>query len=102
MLLTTIFSISASQFGLLVNLKFPKMDAINDVVIVKRSLSVLISILVPMVLVMVLTTLYIQFQEGINNNLILIIITSVFVAVSVLENILLNKYGINRIKSIEV
>ncbi len=42
-IVTTMSAIYTSVFGLAVNLKFPKMDAVSDVVVVKQSISVLIA-----------------------------------------------------------
>ena len=56
-ILTTITAIFTSVFGLVVNLKFPKMDATSDVVIVKQSICVLIvsfgSMIIPGVLALI-------------------------------------------------
>lgn len=57
-LLPTIIAVFVSLFGLLVNLKFPRLDAISDVVIAKQSLSSMISIFVPMLIMIGLSILY--------------------------------------------
>lgn len=46
------FALFSAPFGLLVNLYFPKLDAPNDMVAVKQSVSVLLGIFGPMVVVM--------------------------------------------------
>lgn len=42
-MITTLSAVFTSFFGLAVNLKFPKMDAVSDVVVVKQSMSMMVS-----------------------------------------------------------
>lgn len=100
LLLSTIFSVFTSYFGLLTNLKFPKLDATSDIVIAKRSLSVMISTLVPMVLIFSIVGLYSEISKNINFNLFIFIITLAIILLIVLERILLNSWGVKRIKEI--
>jgi ABC-2 type transport system permease protein len=99
-LLSIIFTLVSSQFGLLMNLKFPKMDAINDVAIVKQSISVIISTMVPLVLIITTAGIYGQLFNDINFNLFLSIVIFVFIAIVVIERIFLNTWGIKRFKEI--
>ncbi len=101
-LFVSIYSIVIAKFGIIINLKFPKMDAINDQVVVKQSLSSFITIMGPMFLFIVLTSVS-QFIKGFND----ISFTSITIGISLflfminilLDNIL-NKWGIKRLKSI--
>ena len=58
-IVTTMSAIFTSVFGLAVNLKFPKMDAVSDVVVVKQSISVLITTFGSMIFTGILAVLYI-------------------------------------------
>lgn len=58
-ILTTIAAVFTSVFGIAVNLKFPKMDAVSDVVVVKQSMSVLIVTFGSMIFTGVLAALYV-------------------------------------------
>ena len=42
------FAVGQASFGMLMGLAFPKMDAVNDTVVVKQSLAVLLTMFVPM------------------------------------------------------
>ena len=53
-------------FGLLVNLSFPKLDALNDTVVVKQSLSAMLSLMLPMLLAIGLVFLYTSCMERIS------------------------------------
>jgi ABC-2 type transport system permease protein len=100
LILTVLFSVCAVQFGLLMNLKFPKMDAQNDVTIVKRSLSVMISIIVPIIILSFISSTYPLLTKTINPNTIILIISVVILLISIIERVLLNSWGVKRINEI--
>ncbi len=101
-LFVSIYSIVIAKFGIIINLRFPKMDAINDQVVVKQSLSSFITIMGPMFLFIILISVT-QYMEGIN-TLSFSIISSCLIAIMFIFNLILDKlintYGIKRIKSI--
>ncbi len=92
-ILTILFSIITAYFGLLINLKFPKMDAQNDTVVVKQSLSVMVTILVPLFINMVIIGVMSQYIDKINFNITIMITIIISIIIIYLENKLLNKYG---------
>ena len=100
LLFTTLFALVSSLFGLIINLKFPKMDAINDIQIVKQSLSVLITVIVPIFSIMFLSSIYMYYLTSINFNIILLIIFIIFVCFLIIELLILKRYGYKRIKEI--
>lgn len=101
-LFVSVYAIVISKFGMLINLKFPKMDAINDQVVVKQSLSSVITILGPMLIFILILTAS-QFIKGFDKisfvnisvciSLFLLIINFIF-------DKLLNNWGTKRLKSI--
>ena len=97
---TILFSITTAFLGLLVNLRFPKMDAQNDTVVVKQSLSVMITLLIPLFINMLLIGLYSSYMNVIKLNTLLIIITIIFTIIIFIERLLLNKYGERLFKNI--
>lgn len=99
-LFAVLFSIITSYFGLLVNLRFPKMDAQNDTVVVKQSLSVIITILVPLFINFLLIGIYSTNMDKINFNILLLGIALVSILLIFIENRVLNKYGIKLYKNI--
>lgn len=101
MLIALIGSLVSSQFGLLVNLKFPKMDAVNDTVVVKRSASVMICVLVPMAIIFGLGSLYTLISEYLTFNILIVIITILLVAIACVESYLLRTWGVKRFKEID-
>ena len=61
--------IFVAQEGLICNLLFPKFDATNDTIVVKQSLSVLLSTLISFALIAILVTPYIIFRDSISFSL---------------------------------
>lgn len=59
-----VFNSMASLYGIWINLKFPKMDAVNDSVIVKQSLSSFLGMFVPMFFPVILLSVYISALAG--------------------------------------
>lgn len=99
-LMAILSSLVAYQFGLLVNLKFPRMDAINDTMLVKRSLSTMISMMVPMILIFTVAGIYGELNSIISFNLFILIIMIIFAILIILERIMLNTWGIKRFNEI--
>jgi ABC-2 type transport system permease protein len=98
--ISTITSLVSAKLGLLLNLKFPNLDAINDVVIVKRSASVMIAILGPMALIFGCTGLYSLVSSWLSLNILIIIIIVLLLIVNIVEKHLLQTWGIKRFKEI--
>ena len=48
-----VFAVGHAAFGLLMGLCFPKLDAVNETVVVKQSLSVVLAMFVPMAALLV-------------------------------------------------
>lgn len=99
-IIAIIVPIASSQFGLILNLKFPKMDAIDDVVIVKRSLSVMIAVLLPMAVVFGFMALNSLIKINISSNIIIIIVIIVLALLNVIQHIILSTWGVKRFKQI--
>lgn len=100
-LLSLIATLVSAQLGLLVNLKFPKMDAINDTVVVKRSVSVMICVLGPMAVIMGLSSIYTKISKYFDFNIVVMTIIIILVIIACLESYLLRTFGVERFKRIE-
>lgn len=98
--IVSISSLVSSHFGLLVNLKFPKMDAVSDVVIVKRSISVMISILVPMIIIFALAGIYTELVKTIPSLTLISLFILLMLIIYVIEKWILLKWGVQKYKAI--
>lgn len=87
--------------GILMNLKYPKMDATSDTEVVKQSMSSSVSVFIGMFTAMLLIAI-IGIGSTININLFIILELFVFgIVVLILWNIL-KKYGVKRFREINV
>jgi ABC-2 type transport system permease protein len=98
--LVSISSLVAAQFGLLINLKFPKLNANNDTIVVKQSASAMISVLIPMATIMIVSGIYKGFSDSINFNVLLGIVLIILLILCFVEHKLLETWGIKRFKQI--
>ena len=80
-----IIPLVSSLIGIIVNLKYPKMDASNDTEVVKQSVSSMISVFIGMGLIaLTIFGLYKGILSGLSNSLIIIIIILVYLLISIL------------------
>ena len=95
----------SSLLGLVINLKYPKMDATSDTEVVKQSISSMISVLSGMVIAIIIGALYLATLFGyikvsINNMLILCLVGLIIMMIVLV--LILNHYGVTRYREIEV
>ena len=93
----------AELIGIMVNLKYPKMDATNDTEIVKQSMSSMISVFVGMALAMVSTGLLVVLATiGLSNTVIQLVFLIIFTIVASLLWLRLVKTSDKRFDEIQV
>lgn len=98
-----ILPLVSETIGIIVNIKYPKMNAENDTEVVKQSMSSFISVLIGMVLTMI--TCYILVTLILNNISCLTILlgaTSVYIIIYLLLLLYLNKKGVKEFNSITI
>ena len=82
----------SETIGIIVNLKYPKLDAKNDTEVVKQSMSSAISVFIGMAFVAAtIVLLFKALQTGISNSLIILIFTIVYGLVYLILQIYLYK-----------
>ena len=70
LIVSVLLPLIAETIGIIVNLKYPRMDAKNDTEVVKQSMSSAISIFIGVALIgLTLTTLFIALSIGISRNI---------------------------------
>lgn len=90
--LPALFVFTFSIFGLWVNFKLPKTDAMNETIVVKQSLSTLIGISLPMLLPIIVISIYIGgLMTVISTQILLLIFSLLLIATSVIFGSLLYK-----------
>lgn len=93
-IVTTMSAIFTSVFGLAVNLKFPKMDAVSDVVVVKQSMSMMVATFGSMIFTGVLAALYvIKLNEFIPFEIYALLVSAVLLIASACCIMFINTKG---------
>lgn len=83
-----LFALLCAPFGLWINLHFPKLDAVNDVIVVKQSASAMLSTFLPMVLVLAFFLLWV-FAQNLLGSLGMLLLYGVVLAAAALVFLLL-------------
>ena len=100
---SVLFPLLAETIGILVNLKYPRMDAKNDTEVVKQSMSSAISVFIGMILVgITIYMLYSLVGTNLSNNAIMAICIGVFGIAYFALLMILNKTATKSFNDIDV
>ena len=89
---TILFPLISETFGIIINLKYPKMDAQNDTEVVKQSMSSAICVFSGMVIIgLTLFLLFSLLSTGISNSIIILLFIAVFAIIYLMLSIILHK-----------
>ena len=99
MVTAILFSIVIANFGLICNLLFPKFDAANDTVIVKQSLSSLMGIMGPLIVLVIYVVIVNTFEWSL--NLLLSITIILIIVLLVITSFILHIWGTKRYKTLK-
>ena len=92
MVASIILPLIAETIGIIINLKYPRMDAKNDTEVVKQSMSSAISVFAGMAIIGI--TVFLLFKavtSNISNNIIMLIFVIAFGIIYLLLDIFLHK-----------
>ena len=95
-LLIVLVGLTMTQFGLLLNLKYPKLKFQSEAEVIKESLSASLAVYIPLAIAFFLGLIYGIIQ--INFQLYIWILCGLFVILCVLCNIILRTRGVARFK----
>ena len=97
LIITVVLNIICSQFGLLMNLAFPKLDFESEIQAIKQSTSPFVTVFTMMIfsIIVIVVAFILSFVLG-NIVMMLIILTLLFI-ISFLEKLILNKYGVKKL-----
>ena len=89
---TFIIPFTSELIGIIINLKYPKLDATNDTEIVKQSMSSMISVFIGIVLIgITFISLFKMLDIGIRNHIIILVFDIIYGIISIFLWILLIK-----------
>lgn len=97
-ILTIIYALFISNFGLIVNLMFPNLNAVNDAVIVKQSVSSMVGIFGGIIIFVII--LLVSSQDGFSNALTISISILISLILYVISKVLLKSWGEKKFKEI--
>ena len=92
----------SSIIGIIINLKYPKMNASNDTEVVKQSMSSMISLFINMGIIIISLILGTLLYNKINTYILLIIHILILLFITIILYIILMNKGIKEYKSINV
>lgn len=93
---------SSSIIGLIINLKYPKMNAKNDTEVVKQSISSMLSIFIGIGIFILSIALFIYFYQILNITLLLILHVFILLLLTLVLYCILIKFGVKEYKKINV
>jgi len=97
-LLAIITNITCSMFGIIINLKFPRLDFISYTHVVKQSLSSFLGIMIPLAIFFAIGILYTTLTVSI--DIYILAIFALLLAVIMLQYNILKRWGIKRFNEI--
>ena len=103
-LISIVGPIISSLLGLIINLKYPKMDASNDTEVVKQSMSSMISVFSGMIISIAIGGLFIIDMLGyinIDMNILLGLVMICLIIIMFILIFILNSYGVKKFREIE-
>ena len=89
-------------FGVIINLKFPKLDADNSTEVVKQSASSFISVFTGMILMIGSIALLVELFDKMNPNLLLALYVFIFIVLDILLYIYLVKRSVKDFKDLTI
>ena len=100
LILSILIPLVSHFIGIIVNLKYPKLDAENSTEIVKQSTSSFISVMIGMVLAFISVFIGIKIIGSINATLALLFITLVYIVINIVLYMILIKIGVKDFKKL--
>lgn len=88
-----------AKIGLIINLIFPNMIWISEVIVVKRSISVMLTLLIGILTVLVPSGIYYLIDIK-NTDVYLLVVSIIFILFNLIAYKILNGFGREKIKNI--
>ena len=101
-ILSVLIPLVSHFIGLLINLKYPKLDAENATEVVKQSVSSFVSVMIGMLLLIVYIAIIFKMIGNINSLLILIISTVIYLIINLILYLLLVIRGVKKFNKLSI
>lgn len=96
--LMALVGLTMTQFGLLLNLKYPKLKFQSEAEVIKESLSASLAVYIPLVVAFVLGLVYAIIK--INFLSYVLILCGIFLILCIVTNIILRTYGVKKFRQL--
>ena len=84
LILSVLVPLISHFIGLIINLKFPKLDAENSTEVVKQSMSSFISVMMGLVLFMISIAIFIKVFGIVSSTIVLLIATTIYLIIDII------------------
>ena len=101
-ILSIIVPLISHFIGLIVNLKFPKLDAVNSTEVVKQSISSFVAVIIGMVLLIISMMAIIKVIGVIDSIFILSITTGLYLIIDIVLYVYLIKFGVKDFNNLTI
>lgn len=99
LVLIMVLALCIAQFGILINLKYPRFDYITETQVVKQSFSSFISTFVPMIIILIGGSIFMYFSTNITRYVVVGVIVIVTI-LNIVEYLLLKTWGVKRFNNL--
>lgn len=96
-MITVVLNIICSQFGLIMNLAFPKLDFETEIQAIKQSTSSFVTVFTMMIFSIIIILVAFVLSFIVENTVMMLIILTLLFIISLLEKLILNKYGVKKL-----
>lgn len=93
LLLSVLIPLVSHFIGIIVNLKYPKLDWENQAEVVKQSTSSFVAVMIGMILLVISAFTVLNLIETVSHTIILLIVTIIFIIINCILYLYLNKTG---------
>ncbi len=102
LILSILVPLVSHFIGLIINLKYPKLDAENSAEVVKQSTSSFLSVMIGMVLLMINVVVIINIIGKINSLLLLFILIAIYSFINIILYLRLTKKGVKEFNELTI
>jgi hypothetical protein len=100
LLLMLAIGIAMTEFGVLLNIKYPKLHFQSEIEAVKGSTSASLAVYIPIAIAFIAGIIYMIIQTMVSFQSYLLILTSVFSVIAIMLYICLKTYGVKKFREL--
>ena len=101
-MLSILMPLVSHFIGIIINLKYPKLDAENEAEVIKQSTSSFLSVMLGMVLIAITAIVITHIVGVLNSTLILFLATTLYIIINIILYLYITNKGTKKFNSITV